>query len=151
MFASISQHFENSSSPLEVEFSLWVCKYSSYLAQRLHCNRILKCADNIVAGNQNRMISEDMEVKEDMKSLQLLVGCLLECIPRDQSPVANNSLIQFVLDLLRKDCFNIYAALNVCICKLLDEVPTKTALCLLNVYKHFLQESLTIFINPREE
>ena len=93
LFASISQHFENSYSHLDIECSLWVHKYSYYLAQRLHCNRILKCADNIEAENQNRMISEDINVKEDTKSLQLLVGCLLECIPHDQSPVANNSLI----------------------------------------------------------
>jgi len=87
--------------------------------------------------------SEGIEVKkvlEDMKSLQLLVDCLLDC-NLHEIPIANNSLIQFVLDLLMKECFSIYAALNVCICKILDEMPTEKAACVVDVYKRVLQQS----------
>jgi len=136
LLASMSEHFKDGSSPLAIECSGWIRKYSSYLTRRLHCNRILKYG----ADNNQKDIMEVKELLEDMKSLEMLVDCLVDCNIPDEFPVAKNSLFQYVLHLLMKECSNICAAFNVCICNLLDEMPREKTQYLVDVYKRILQQ-----------
>lgn len=113
LLGRVSKSFEDCSSSVALEFSLWARKYSSYLVQRLHC-----CSNyEILDENQNFEIAQ---LLEDLRSLHLLLGCLLNCTPPQEGPVAMNSLIHYALDLLVKECPKICAAMNECIRKLLD-------------------------------
>jgi hypothetical protein len=143
LLAEISQRFGDRSSPLALECSLWIRKYSCYLAQRLHCNRIL---DYDIVSHENRNNrTKDFEIGglcKYLPSLQLLLDCLLDCTPR-QGCGATNPLIQYALDLILKECPNIYAAINFCIRKLADSfsgVPKDKAPGFVEIYKRNLQQ-----------
>lgn len=141
LLAGISQSFGDLSSPFARECSLWIRKYSCYLAQRLHCNRILDYDVVALENRQNR--AKAMEIgglSKHLPSLQLLMDCLLDCTPQ-QGRGAMNPLIQYALDLILKECPNIYATINFCIRNLLDSIsgmPRDKAIGLLENYKRHL-------------
>jgi len=139
LLLDLSVRFNDRSSPSALDSSLWIRKYSCYLAQRLHCNRILN--NEIVLEKQKDLDIE--KLLEDLRSLQLLLDCLLDCTPQ-KCPVAVNFLIQYALDLLQKECSNIYPAINVCVSKQLDSLvgmPRHTAQRFGNIYKEIMQQS----------
>lgn len=134
----VSQSFEDRSTPLALQFSLWVRKYASFLAQRLQCN--CKIYYLTLAEYQNFEIAK---LLEDLLSLHLLLGRLLDCTPQE-GPVAVNCLIHYTLDLFMKDCPKICTAINHCLHKLLDysfsDFSSDQALRLLYFYEQIFQQ-----------
>jgi len=140
---AVSHTFEDSSSPLALEFSFWVRSYSFYLSQSLRCKRIVN--HGIFVENQSKTpkIFETVQLLEDLRSLQQLLDCLLDCTPPREGPVAFNPLIHYALDLIVKECPEIYATINVRICKLLSlffEMPSGKAVAFVDIYKRILQQ-----------
>jgi len=136
--------FEDRSSPFASNFSLWVRKYSNYLAQRLHVSRIFNY-DVALENHSGRINELDIQpILLYMPSLQQLLGFLLDCTP-EEGCVGMNSLLMYALDLLVKECPNINVTINVCICELLGsffaDMPRHRALILLDIYKRYLQQS----------
>jgi len=112
-------NFNYRSSPLDVDCSRWVRRYSSYLSQRLYCNISFEYD---ILSKKNTRRTKKLKVEHifgGLPSLQLVLCCLLDCFPRENR-VGMNSLIQHTLVLLVKEAQIIYGIINYYIHRLAD-------------------------------